>query len=315
VETGTETRTAAVDGRVVHALCVVGAGAMGHQIAMLGALAGCRTSVVDVRAEALDTARSSVRAHAERWTQHNRLTEAQAADALARLRWSTSLADGAAEADFVIEAVVERLDEKQAVFRALDRLAPAHAILATNSSTIRASLLASVTARPDRVCNMHFFNPPLVIELVEVGMSPQTSETTAATAMQLARRMRRTPVLLRKEISGFLVNRILAALVDEAVRLYEGGIASFEDIDIAVKKGLGHPMGPFELMDFVGIDVAHDVRMQRFQETGDPAQRPARSVTDKCERGEFGRKTGKGWYTYPSPSAGATRRDGADGGE
>jgi len=299
-----ETRTATVESQVVHALCVVGAGAMGHQIAMLGALAGCQTSVVDVRGEALQRAQASVRAHAERWTQRNRLTEAQAADALARLRWSTSLAEGAADADFVIEAVVERLEEKQSVFRALDRLAPPHAILATNSSTIRGSLLAPVTARPDRVCNMHFFNPPLVIELVEVVMSPRTSEATAATAMHLARRMGRTPVLLRKEISGFVVNRLLAALVDEAVRLYEGGIASFEDIDIAVKKGLGHPMGPFELMDFVGIDVAHDVRMQRFAETRDPPQRPARSVIEKYERGEFGRKTGKGWYTYTSPSAG-----------
>ncbi len=301
METGAEARAAAVEDHPVQALCVVGAGTMGHQIAMLGALAGCTTSVVDVRAEALEKAQAGLQALTTRWTQRKRLTEAHASEALGRLRWTTVLADGARDADFVIEAVLERLEEKRAVFAALDRLAPPRAILATNSSTIRSSLLASATSRADRVCNMHFFNPPLVVELVEVVMHPQTSEATAAAAMHLARRMGRTPVLLRREISGFVVNRILAGLVDEAVRLYEAGIASFEDIDLAVKKGLGHPMGPFELMDLVGIDVAHDVRMQRFAETRDPAQRPPRSIIEKYERGEWGRKTGKGWYTYPPP--------------
>lgn len=287
----------------VRRLCVVGAGTMGHQIAMLGALAGCATAVVDVRPEALEKAQVANRAHMGRWTERGRLPAQDAADALGRLRWTTRLEDGAADADFVIEAVIERLEDKQAVFKDLDRLAPAHAILATNSSTIRSSLLASVTARADQVCNMHFFNPPLVMELVEVVVHPGTSEATAAAAMALARRMGRTPVLLRKEISGFVVNRILAAIMDEAVRLYEGGIASFEDIDIAVKKGLRHPMGPFELMDFNGIDVAYNVRMQRYRETGDPLQKPARSVAERYERGEWGRKTGQGWYPYPRSGA------------
>ena len=283
----------------VRRLCVVGAGTMGHQIAMLGALAGCATAVVDVSAEALERAQSSNRAHMARWVQRGRLTEADAERALGRLRWTTSLEDGARDAEFVIEAVIERLDDKRALFTRLDRIAPAPAILATNSSTIRSSLLAAATARPGQVCNMHFFNPPLVMELVEVVMHPETSEATAAAAMGLARRMGRTPVLLRREISGFVVNRILAAIMDEAVRLYEAGIASFEDIDVAVKKGLRHPMGPFELMDMNGIDIAYHVRTQRFGETGDPAQRPARSIVERYERGDFGRKTGRGWYTYP----------------
>jgi 3-hydroxybutyryl-CoA dehydrogenase len=199
--------------------------------------------------------------------------------------------------------VIERLEEKQEVFKAVDRMAPPHAVLATNSSTIRSSLLAAVTTRADRVCNMHFFNPPLVMELVEVVMHPLTAQTTVEWAMALARRMGRTPVLLKKEISGFVVNRILWALVDEAVRLYEGGVASFEDIDIAVKKGLRHPMGPFELMDFNGIDVAYNVRMERLRETGDRQARPPRSIAEKYERREWGRKTGKGWYSYPKPGS------------
>ncbi len=287
----------------VRRLCVVGAGTMGHQIAMLGALAGCDVTVVDVRPEALEQAEAKNRAHMARWVERGRLAGQEAEEALGRLRWTTRVEEGAADADFVIEAVIERLEDKQAVFRELDRLAPAHAILATNSSTIRSSLLAPATARADRVCNMHFFNPPLVMELVEVVVHPATSEATAAAAMALARRMGRTPVLLRKEISGFVVNRILAAIMDEAIRLYEGGIAAFEDIDIAVKKGLRHPMGPFELMDFNGIDVAYNVRMQRYRETGDPLQRPARSIMERYEQGAWGRKTGKGWYTYPRPSA------------
>ncbi len=287
----------------VRRLCVVGAGTMGHQIAMLGALAGCATTVVDVQPEALERAQASNRTHMARWVERGRIAAADAAQALERLRWATRLEDGAGDADFVIEAVIERLEDKQAVFSALDRAAPAHAVLATNSSTIRSSLLASATGRADRVCNMHFFNPPLVMELVEVVMHPETSAETGESAMALARRMGRTPVLLRKEIPGFVVNRILWALVDEAVRLYEAGVASFEDIDVAVKKGLRHPMGPFELMDFNGIDVAYNVRIQRFRETGDPANRPPRSIAERYERKEWGRKTGKGWYSYPPGTA------------
>lgn len=285
--------------RAVGRLCVVGAGTMGHQIAMLGALAGCATAVVDVQPEALERAQASNRAHMARWVERGRIAAADVEQAFKRLRWTTRLEDGVADADFVIEAVIERLEDKQAVFTTLDRASPAHAVLATNSSTIRSSLLASVTGRPDRVCNMHFFNPPLVMELVEVVMHPQTSEETGEAAKALARRMGRTPVLLRKEIAGFVVNRILWALMDEAVRLYEGGVASFQDIDVAVKKGLRHPMGPFELMDFNGIDVAYNVRTQRFRETGDPANRPPRSIVERYERKEWGRKTGKGWYAYP----------------
>ena len=170
-------------------LCVVGAGTMGHQIAMLGALAGCATAVVDVRAEALDRAQSSNRGHMARWVHRGRLTEADAERALGRLRWTTSLEDGARDAEFVIEAVIERLDDKRALFAELDRITPAPAILATNSSTIRSSLLAAATSRPGQVCNMHFFNPPLVMELVEVVMHPQTSEATAMHRLSAAMAM------------------------------------------------------------------------------------------------------------------------------
>ncbi len=198
----------------------------------------------------------------------------------------------------MIEAIVEKLDAKRSLFQELDSLAPQHAILATNSSTIVSSKVADVTNRADRVCNMHFFNPALVMQLVEVVRNEQTSDETVDTTVQFAKTLSKTPIVLNKEISGFIANRILGALMDEAVSLYEKGIASLEDIDTAVTKGLNHPIGPFALMDLTGIDVNYFVRMERFQETGNPDDAPKPSLVEKFEKGELGRKTGKGWYTY-----------------
>ena len=145
---------------------------------------------------------------------------------------------------------------------------------------------------------MHFFNPALVMECVEIVRNPQTSDATVQTTVELARRIGKAPVVPRKEISGFLANRILRALRDEAVRLQADGVASVEDIDSACRTALGHPMGPFELMDLTGIDVSYYAQLARFEESGDPADRPSAGVAEKFERGELGRKTGKGWYQY-----------------
>lgn len=146
--------------------------------------------------------------------------------------------------------------------------------------------------------NLHFFNPALVMECVEVVRNPETSDATVETVVALARRIGKAPVVLEREISGFVANRILGALTDEAVSLYESGIASFEDIDTACKKALGHPIGPFALMDLTGIDVNYYVRTARYEETGDESHKPKKSVAERFERGEYGRKSGKGWYEY-----------------
>ena len=204
----------------------------------------------------------------------------------------------AQSADFVIEAVVEKLDIKRQLFAELDRLAPQHAILATNSSSFVPSQIADATARPDRVCNMHFFNPALVMECVEVVRGPETSQATVEATLGLAHGLGKIPVLLNREIPGFIANRILNAARDEAIALLEGGIASVEDIDTVCRTALGYPMGPFELMDLTGIDIGYYTRQARFTESGDPADLPSRSVAEKVERGELGRKTGKGWYEY-----------------
>lgn len=279
-------------------VAVIGAGQMGQQIAMLCALGGYRTTLNDVSSEALEKAEAALHGVMTQWTMKKKITEQEKTDAFGRLRFTDSLEEAAAEADYVIEAVVEKLDVKRAIFKQLDQLAPKHAILASNSSTIVNSLIAEATERPDKICNMHFFFPPLVMDCVEVVMSEETSEETAQASLQLCEGINRTGLLLRKEISGFVANRILGALQKEAMFLYEEGIADFTEIDAIVKKALRHPIGPFELMDLSGIDVVNYVMEQQYAETGDPADKPSATLREKLKAGELGRKTGKGFYNY-----------------
>lgn len=271
---------------------------MGHQIGMLCALGGYETIIQDVNESALEKAEASLQTIMNKWVLKNKLSEDEKAAAFSRLSFQTSLEKAVKQADFVIEAVVEKLDVKREVFQKLDELAPSHAILASNSSTIVNSLIAEATTRPDKVVNMHFFFPPLVMDCVEVVKSEQTSDETAAKTMEVSKNINRTAVLLQKEISGFIANRILGALQREAVYLYENGYASFEDIDTICRKALNHPIGPFELMDLSGIDVGYFVMEQRYAETNDPLDKPAACIEEKVKAGELGRKTGKGWYEY-----------------
>jgi 3-hydroxybutyryl-CoA dehydrogenase len=282
----------------VRKILVVGAGAMGSQIGMVCALAGYDVVVQDVDEDALKRAQEQLKDRMSRNVEKGRIEQDEVDAAFDRITFTPDLQGAVADADYVIEAAVERLDVKREIFAELDEAAPEHAILATNSSTIVSSRIADATKRPDRVCNMHFFNPALVMKCVEVVRNPETSDATVETAVELTRRIGKSPVVLEKEVSGFVANRILGALMDEAVDLYEAGVSSFEDIDTACKTALGHPMGPFELMDFTGIDVNYHVRMDRYEDTGDESMKPKKSVVEKYEKGELGRKTGKGWYEY-----------------
>ncbi|MED2973791.1 3-hydroxyacyl-CoA dehydrogenase family protein [Fictibacillus sp. B-59209] len=282
----------------VQQITVLGAGQMGHQIAMLCALGGFETVIQDVQELALSKAESKLNAIMDKWVTKGKLSDDQKEAAFQRLRFTTSFEDAVRNTDFVIEAVVEKLDVKREVFTKLEQLAPEHTIFATNSSTIVNSLIASETNRAEKVVNMHFFFPPLVMDCVEVVMSDQTSEETAQLTMEICKRINRTAVLLKKEISGFIANRILGALQKEAVYLYEQGIADYKDIDIICRKALNHPIGPFELMDLSGIDVGYYVMEQRYKETGDPEDKPFACIEEKVKQGHLGRKTGKGWYNY-----------------
>ncbi len=279
-------------------ICVVGAGNMGHQISILAALRGYEVKCSDVSEEQLRKAREFADKYLPGRVAKGKLTEEQARQAGENLEFTTGLKEAAEDADFVIEAVTEKLELKRKIFAELDQVAPPHAVLATNSSFIVSSMVADVTNRADKVCNMHFFNPALVMKCVEVVKGPHTSEETAGLAMELSRRLGKEPVELQKEIYGFLVNRILSAINNEALYLLDQGVASAEDIDSAVVNALGHPMGPFKLQDLTGIDLTYHVMIERYRETGDPADKPSPTVVEKYVRREWGQKTGKGFYDY-----------------
>ncbi|EXF25700.1 3-hydroxyacyl-CoA dehydrogenase [Nesterenkonia sp. AN1] len=277
---------------------VVGAGAMGTQIGAAFALAGYTVTTGDLAAEALDQSRDEAQRRLRRLAEKGAFSSEEVDSALERMTYTTDSLEAARTTDFVLEAAVERIDIKRELFAALDEAAPEHVILATNSSTIPSSLLMDATARPDRVCNMHFFNPALVMNCVEVVRNPQTSDATVEAALGMVDRLGKQPVRLNKEIPGFVANRLLGALRNEALRLEADGVASYQDIDVAARTALGHPMGPFELMDLVGIDVSYLIRLSEYEQSGDPADLPHPSVQKLYEQGRYGRKNGRGWYEY-----------------
>ncbi|TME67757.1 MAG: 3-hydroxyacyl-CoA dehydrogenase family protein [Chloroflexi bacterium] len=244
-------------------LAVIGGGSMGAQIAQQAALHGVDVTLQDKDASQLQKARDSNRGHLARRVEKGRLSPANAEAALDRVRTTTDLADAARDAEFVIEAVFEDLQVKRSIFQEL-----------------------------------HFFFPVLVMDLVEIVRGPKTSDETVERAIALSREMARTPVLLNKEIDGFIVNRILHAATQEAYRLLDAGVASFEDIDLAVEKGLNWPMGPFRLGDFSGLDVTYNARLHMYRTTGDERYKPSPQLEAKVKAGKLGRKSGEGWYRY-----------------
>jgi 3-hydroxybutyryl-CoA dehydrogenase len=282
----------------IKTICVAGAGTMGAQIAQQSALGGYDVWLIDVSEDQLAKAVESNTRLVMRRVEKGQLSQADAEAALARVRTTTSLDEAATGADFVFEAIVEKLAPKRELFAALDAIAPAHTILATNSSTIPISKLAGATSRADRCVNTHFFHPVLVMQLCEVVQGPETSRETVDTTMELIRRIGRVPVLITREIDGFIVNRILHAASQEAMHLYEGGYADFADIDLAVEKGLNWPMGPFKLADFSGVDITYNARREKFEASGDEHDRPVEFMRKMVEAGRLGRKTGKGFYDY-----------------
>ena len=271
---------------------------MGSQIALQTALSGrYDVTLVDSMPGQLERAAAQSRRLMDRAVEKGRLVEATANGALARITPSDDLASASSTADLVIEAVIEDFDAKKDVFETLGKHAKKDAILASNSSTIAISRLAEVTGRPEQCCNMHFFHPVTVMQLCEVVRGPKTADATVEAAMEFVRTIDRTPVLLQKEIWGFIVNRILFAASEEAMRLLEGGYASAADIDIAVQKGLNWPMGPFHLLDFSGLDIFYGALKDRHRQgEGSDAPEVLRKLV---EAGHLGKKTGKGFFEYP----------------
>lgn len=286
-----------MNGQTIEKAGVIGSGAMGSQIAMVCALAGYPVVLQDIDEGSLQRAKQLLQEQMDKRIKKGRLTAEEAGQAFGRILFTTEL-EQLREVTIVIEAIVEKLEVKRELFAELSRIVSPETILGTNSSTIVSSKIADAVSYPERVCNIHFFNPALVMELVEVVKGPHTSLQTAETAVEFVRSIGKTPVLLKKEISGFIANRILGKLTDEALFLLENGYATHEEIDLVCTKALNHPIGPFSLMDLTGLDVNYFVRMQRYQESGNEGDKPSKIVQEKVERGELGRKSGKGFYEY-----------------
>jgi 3-hydroxybutyryl-CoA dehydrogenase len=281
----------------IQSVTVVGAGTMGSQIALQSALAGrYQVTLVDAVPGQLQRARANNTKLVDRAVEKGRITREQGDAALSRIKDSDSLEQAVKNADLVVEAVIEDFDTKSKVFSELGKHADRDAIIASNSSTIAISRLADLTGNPARCCNMHFFHPVTVMQLCEVVKGPKTSDTTIQAATTFVKSIDRTPVVLKKEIWGFIVNRILFAASEEAMNLLEGGYASAEDIDIAVQKGLNWPMGPFHLLDFSGLDIFYGAMKDRYRQ-GEGADAPG-VLRKLVEAGNLGRKTGKGFFEY-----------------
>jgi 3-hydroxybutyryl-CoA dehydrogenase len=280
----------------IESVAIVGSGFMGRGIAESAARAGLDVTLIDISDEVLDAARAEIEASLQRAVSGGKLEASDASAALDRVSASTQVV-AASEADIAIEAVSEELELKLEIFSELDRLMRPDAIIASNTSSIPIAELASATGRADRVVGLHFFSPAAVMKLVEIVVALDTSEGTVATATALTARMGKTPILT-KDRSGFIVNMLLVPYLMAAVRMYEDGFASREDIDTGMKLGCGHPMGPLTLCDFVGLDVLYAVCDSLYEEFKEPAYAPPPLMKRMVASGRLGRKAGRGFYDY-----------------
>jgi len=275
---------------------VVGAGIMGRGIAQVAAQGGFQTVLQDVDAKQLESARTQIRASLARGVELQKLTQSEADATLARVTVATAVADAARGADLVIEAAPERIDLKLQIFAELDRHAPAAAILASNTSSMSVTEMAGATRRPERVLGMHFFNPVPRMKLVEVVRALETDDDTIATTLAVVHRMHKEPVVVR-ESPGFVTTRINAMIGNEAFHMLQEGVASAADIDKALKLGLNHPMGPFELVDLVGLDTRLSILEYLHRSLGEKF-RPAPLLVQYVKAGRLGKKAGRGVYEY-----------------
>lgn len=275
---------------------VVGAGAMGNGIAQVAAQIGCDVVMRDVEMRFVEGGMKKIEGFLGRSVEKGKMDSKEKDAIIGRIKPTTDMAD-LKDADFLIEAVFEDLDVKKKVFKELDELCRPDVILATNTSSMSITEIGASTKRPDKVCGMHFFNPVPLMRLVEVIRGYSTSDETIQTTTQLAQKMGKVTVEVKKDSPGFIVNRILMPHFLEAVKIVEEGIASIEDVDKAVKNGLNYPMGPFELMDLTGIDIAYFVIEYLYKELNKENKWVAPNLMKTMLRaGKLGKKTGGGWY-------------------
>jgi enoyl-CoA hydratase/3-hydroxyacyl-CoA dehydrogenase len=278
-------------------IVVVGSGVMGHGIAQIAATAGYDVAMIDVSDEILAKAIEKIKWSLEKFAEKRRVRPEDISLILSRIKTTTSLEDVAGNADVVIEAIPEKIELKKELFAKLDRLTPKHTLLATNTSSLSITEISKATSRPDKVAGMHFFNPPQLMPLCEVIKGQFTSDETISTIVELARKMGKTVVICRKDVRGFIVNRVLGAVFNEAFWTVYRKESTIKEVDASIKYKAGFPMGIFELADYVGLDVLANVAKVMYEAYGE-RMKPCPLAEPLLNEGKLGQKTGQGFYDW-----------------
>ena len=282
----------------IQKIAVVGAGQMGRGIAQVFATAGKQVKIYDITQEILDASKANLEKGLAKLVSKEKITQEKADGIMANIKFSADNEySDLHDCDLVVEAAIERPDLKKTIFQKLDKAAKPECILATNTSSISITEIASVTGRKDKVIGMHFFNPPVVMKLIEVIRGGNTSDETYNSIFSLAQEIGKQPVTVN-EAPGFVVNRILIPMINEAVEVLQTGVASAEDIDTAMKLGCNHPMGPLTLADFIGLDTCLAIMEVIYNETGDSKYRPSMLLRKMVRAGKLGNKTGEGFFKH-----------------
>jgi 3-hydroxybutyryl-CoA dehydrogenase len=282
---------------MIKSVAVIGGGTMGNGIAHVFAQKGYSVNLIDVRQEALDKALATIGKNMDRQIAKGGLTEEEKASALGNITTYTELSKGVSAVDLVVEAATENVDIKLSIFREMDAHAPAHAILATNTSSISITKIAAVTQRPTQVVGMHFMNPVPVMKLVEVIEGFKTDESVTKLILELSKSLGKVPALT-KDYPGFIANRILMPMINEAIISLHEGVAGVEEIDTIMKLGMAHPMGPLQLADFIGLDVCLAILNVLHDGFGNPKYAPCPLLVNMVTSGDLGVKSGRGFYDY-----------------